>query len=128
MAGFPRFFENCSRISSSSRRILVQRKNAANETGVHATPAKAATNTPEDINKVFVAGVADPTSYESVYERKSERPVLTKEQTLAIPLRSCLDCFRFQIADACCTFYDAVMSAPTRPCRCRHYRLRGTVH
>ncbi len=73
-----------------------------------------------------VASVADPTTYEPVYRKGQERPVLTLEQLMAIPLRNCLSCFRFEIPNACCTFYDAVMPEPARPCRCRHYRLRGT--
>jgi len=71
---------------------------------------------------------ADPTSYEPEYKKGQERPVLTMQQLMAIPLRKCLDCFQFNIAGAYCNYYDAVMPAPTRPCRCRHYRLRGTVH
>ena len=170
MAGFPSFFENCSRISSSSRQTLVQSEvddSKANET---ATPAKAATNSPIEINKVFVAGVAasnrqkdlgnkvspdkylaaatakpatpilptvagvadvatpDLPSQEPVYMLGEERPVLTRDQMLAIPIRNCLDCFRFQVAGAYCKFYGHLMSDPTRPCRCRHFRRRGTVH
>ena len=75
-----------------------------------------------------VARVARVATDEPAYERGQDRPVLTNDQLLAIPLRSCLDCRQFAIARAHCSFYDTVLPEPTRVCRCRHHRPRGPAH
>ena len=75
-----------------------------------------------------VAGVAGVAINEPAFERGQNRPILSRDQLLALPLRSCLDCNQFAIARAYCSFYDAVLPDPTRECRCRHYRPRGQAH
>lgn len=85
----------------------------------------ATTATPDLFSVATVATVATD---EPAYERGQDRIILTRDQVLAIPLRSCLDCRQFAIARAHCTFYDAVLPEPTRICRCRHHRPRGPAH
>ena len=90
--------------------------------------ATATTATPDLFPVAAVAAVARVATDEPAYQRGHDRPILTRDQVLAIPLRSCLDCRQFAIVRAHCSFYDTVLPEPTRVCRCRHHRPRGPAH
>lgn len=107
-------------VAGSDKRIGIDSSVVLNESPGTAT-ATTATGSLDGV--AHVAAVADPTSYEPIYQRGSSRPVLTTEQVMSMPLRRCLDCFKFEIPGAYCKFYGQPMPDPIKPCRCRHFRL-----
>ena len=114
-------------VAKENRVEALENSDELNQYPCFATATDATNNLFAAVEPATVA-TPDPTSHEPVYMSGEERPVLTRDQILAIPIQNCLDCFRFQVAEAHCKFYGHFMPEPTKPCRCRHFRRRGAVH